>query len=146
MVPTISLGIYPPRNGQIPPDEQLISGVVRLANYLVQFYGDAREKQTQSGTMLRLTSNLLKFGLDGRIDVQGIFSSIRDGALKILELFAQSKRGLVSSDIARKLGLPKSSVHLLVKTLVSAGVSKTKPVEFEIPFRYEASEPEPHRS
>ncbi len=42
-------------------------------------------------------------------------------ALKILELFAQSKRGLVSSDISRKLGLPKSSVHLLVKTLESAG-------------------------
>lgn len=45
-------------------------------------------------------------------------------ALRILELFAESKRGLAPSDISRKLGLPKSSVHLLVKTLESMGYLK----------------------
>jgi DNA-binding IclR family transcriptional regulator len=42
-------------------------------------------------------------------------------ALRILELFAESKRGLAPSDISRKLRLPKSSVHLLIKTLESTG-------------------------
>jgi DNA-binding IclR family transcriptional regulator len=42
-------------------------------------------------------------------------------ALDILELLAQSRRGLTLSAISRKLGLPKSSVHLLVKTLEATG-------------------------
>ncbi len=42
-------------------------------------------------------------------------------ALRILELLAQSRRGLTLSDIGRKLALPKSSVHLLVKTLETLG-------------------------
>ncbi|MGH9616120.1 MAG: IclR family transcriptional regulator [Acidobacteriaceae bacterium] len=42
-------------------------------------------------------------------------------ALKILELLAQSQRGLTLSDISRKLVLPKSSVHLLIKTLEMMG-------------------------
>lgn len=47
-----------------------------------------------------------------------------DRALRIIELLAESRRGLTLSDICRKLGLPKSSVHLLVKTLESAGYLK----------------------
>lgn len=42
-------------------------------------------------------------------------------ALRILELLAESRRGLTLSDICRRLTLPKSSVHLLAKTLESAG-------------------------
>lgn len=45
-------------------------------------------------------------------------------ALEILELLAQSKRGLTLSDITRKLALPKSSVHILLKTLEDAGYLK----------------------
>ncbi len=46
-------------------------------------------------------------------------------ALIILELLAQSRRGLTLSDISRKLTLPKSSVHLLVKTLETTGYLKS---------------------
>jgi DNA-binding IclR family transcriptional regulator len=45
-------------------------------------------------------------------------------AFKIMELLSESKRGLAPSDISRKLALPKSSVHLLVKTLESMGYLK----------------------
>ncbi len=45
-------------------------------------------------------------------------------ALVILELLAQSRRGLTLSAISRKLALPKSSVHLLVKTLETTGYLK----------------------
>ncbi len=49
-------------------------------------------------------------------------------ALRILELLAQSRRGLTLSDISRKLALPKSSVHLLVKTLELMGYLKNNRV------------------
>jgi DNA-binding IclR family transcriptional regulator len=48
-------------------------------------------------------------------------------ALAILELLAQSKRGLTLSDISRKLALPKSSVHVLVRTLELIGYLKNNP-------------------
>jgi DNA-binding IclR family transcriptional regulator len=45
-------------------------------------------------------------------------------AMKILELLAQSQRGLTLSDISRRLGLPKSSTHVLIKTLELNGYLK----------------------
>ena len=45
-------------------------------------------------------------------------------ALRILELLAQSQRGLTLSDISRRLELPKSSTHVLIKTLEFAGYLK----------------------
>ena len=49
-------------------------------------------------------------------------------ALAILELLAQSRRRLTLSDISRKLTLPKSSVHLLVRTLAQMGYLKNNRV------------------
>ena len=46
-------------------------------------------------------------------------------AMKILELLAQSQRGLTLSDISRRLGLPKSSTHVLIKTLENIGYLKS---------------------
>lgn len=46
-------------------------------------------------------------------------------AMKILELLAQSQRGLTLSDISRRLGLPKSSTHVLIKTLENLGYLKS---------------------
>lgn len=46
-------------------------------------------------------------------------------AMKILELLAQSQRGLTLSDISRRLGLPKSSTHVLIKTLEHIGYLKS---------------------
>lgn len=51
-----------------------------------------------------------------------------DRALHIMELLAESRRGLTLSDICRRLALPKSSVHLLVKALESAGYLKINQV------------------
>lgn len=51
-----------------------------------------------------------------------------DRALRIMELLAESRRGLTLSDISRKLALPKSSVHLLVKTLELTGYLKNNRV------------------
>ena len=45
-------------------------------------------------------------------------------AMRILELLAQSQRGLTLSDISRKLGIPKSSTHVLIKTLELTGYLK----------------------
>ncbi|MPZ20476.1 MAG: helix-turn-helix domain-containing protein [Luteitalea sp.] len=42
-------------------------------------------------------------------------------ALAILEVLAKSRAGLSAAQIARSLGLPKSSVHYLVQTLDRAG-------------------------
>lgn len=42
-------------------------------------------------------------------------------ALTVLECLAQSRTGFSLSELSRKLGLPKSSVHLLVTTLESRG-------------------------
>jgi DNA-binding IclR family transcriptional regulator len=44
-----------------------------------------------------------------------------DRAFAILELLAESQRGYSLSEISRKLGLPKSSIHLLITTLESKG-------------------------
>ena len=55
-------------------------------------------------------------------------------ALIILELLAQSRRGLTLSDISRKLALPKSSVHLLVKTLETTGYLKNNRVSGKYHF------------
>jgi DNA-binding IclR family transcriptional regulator len=44
--------------------------------------------------------------------------------MKILELLAQSQRGLSLSDISRRLCLPKSSTHVLIKTLEATGYLK----------------------
>lgn len=46
-------------------------------------------------------------------------------SMKILELLAQSQRGLTLSDISRKLGIPKSSAHVLIKTLEAMGYLKS---------------------
>lgn len=46
-------------------------------------------------------------------------------AMKILELLAQSQRGLTLSDISRRLNLPKSSTHILIKTLERIGYLKS---------------------
>ena len=46
-------------------------------------------------------------------------------AMKILELLAGSQRGLTLSDISRRLGLPKSSTHVLIKTLEQIGYLKS---------------------
>jgi DNA-binding IclR family transcriptional regulator len=48
--------------------------------------------------------------------------------MKILELLAQSQRGLTLSDISRKLALPKSSTHVLIKTLELTGYLKNSKV------------------
>lgn len=45
-------------------------------------------------------------------------------AIKILELLAQSQRGLTLSEISRRLSLPKSSTHVLLKTLEGIGYLK----------------------
>lgn len=42
-------------------------------------------------------------------------------AMKILELLAHSQRGLALSDISRRLEIPKSSAHVLIKTLEDLG-------------------------
>lgn len=44
--------------------------------------------------------------------------------MKILELLARSQRGLTLSDISRRLALPKSSTHVLIKTLEATGYLK----------------------
>jgi len=44
-----------------------------------------------------------------------------DRALTLLETLVQSKRGLALSDLSRKLGLPKSSIHCLLLTLERRG-------------------------
>lgn len=46
-------------------------------------------------------------------------------SMKILELLAQSQRGLTLSDISRKLAIPKSSAHVLIKTLETMGYLKS---------------------
>ena len=45
-------------------------------------------------------------------------------AMKILELLARSQRGLTLTDISRRLALPKSSTHVLIKTLEATGYLK----------------------
>jgi DNA-binding IclR family transcriptional regulator len=49
-------------------------------------------------------------------------------AMSILELLAQSQRGLTLSDVSRKLGLPKSSTHVLIKTLEVMGYLKSSKI------------------
>lgn len=49
-------------------------------------------------------------------------------AMKILELLAESQRGLTLSDISRRLGLPKSSTHVLIKTLELTGYLKNSKI------------------
>lgn len=49
-------------------------------------------------------------------------------SMKILELLAQSQRGLTLSDISRKLGIPKSSAHVLIKTLEAMGYLKNSQI------------------
>lgn len=46
-------------------------------------------------------------------------------AMKILELLAQSQHGFTLSSISRKLRIPKSSTHVLIKTLESMGYLKS---------------------
>lgn len=46
-------------------------------------------------------------------------------SMRILELLAQSQRGLTLSDISRKLAIPKSSAHVLIKTLETMGYLKS---------------------
>ncbi len=55
-------------------------------------------------------------------------------ALEILELLAQSKRGLTLSDVTRKLALPKSSVHILLKTLETTGYLKNNRISGKYHF------------
>jgi len=44
-----------------------------------------------------------------------------DRALTLLECLAQSRRGFSVSELSRRLGLPKSSVHLILRTLERRG-------------------------
>lgn len=44
-----------------------------------------------------------------------------DRALKVMELLAESRRGFSLSDLSRRLALPKSSAHLIVRTLEMRG-------------------------
>ena len=46
-------------------------------------------------------------------------------SMKILELLAQSQSGLTLSDISRRLSIPKSSAHVLIKTLEVMGYLKS---------------------
>ena len=46
-------------------------------------------------------------------------------AMKILELLAQSQRGLTLADVSRKLSVPKSSAHVLMRTLEDLGYLKS---------------------
>jgi DNA-binding IclR family transcriptional regulator len=46
-------------------------------------------------------------------------------AIMILELLAQSQRGMTLSDISRKLDVPKSSAHVLMRTLENLGYLKS---------------------
>ena len=55
-------------------------------------------------------------------------------AMKILELLAQSQRGLTLSEISRRLGLPKSSTHVLLKTLEGIGYLKSASVSGKFCF------------
>lgn len=48
-------------------------------------------------------------------------------AIAILELLAESKRGCSISELSHKLSLPKSSVHLIVKTLEEQGYLQKHP-------------------
>jgi DNA-binding IclR family transcriptional regulator len=48
-------------------------------------------------------------------------------AIAILELLAESRRGSSISELSHKLSLPKSSVHLLVKTLEEKGYLQKHP-------------------
>lgn len=48
-----------------------------------------------------------------------ISSPAIDRAVSVLELLAQSRRGLNISEVSRKLGLPKSSTHRILLTLES---------------------------
>jgi len=45
-------------------------------------------------------------------------------AMKLLELLAQSHSGLTLSEISRKLGVAKSSAHVLMRTLENLGYLK----------------------
>ncbi len=49
-------------------------------------------------------------------------------AMRILELVAESQRGLTLSEITRRLGLPKSSTHVLLRTLEGSGYLKSSKV------------------
>lgn len=49
-------------------------------------------------------------------------------AMRILELLAQSRHGLTLSDISRRLGFPKSSAHVLIKTLEVMGYLKNSEI------------------
>ena len=66
--------------------------------------------------------------------------------MKILELLAQSQRGLTLSDISRKLGIPKSSAHVLIKTLEVMGYLKSSKNKWEILLRPETGQPQQHGS
>lgn len=48
-------------------------------------------------------------------------------ALNVLEALAQSRRGYSVSELSRRLGLPKSSVHLIVHTLEQRGYLQKQP-------------------
>ena len=55
-------------------------------------------------------------------------------ALAVLELLAQSKRGLTISRISRKLGLPSSSSYLITKTLEQEGFLQKNPLSGKYSF------------
>lgn len=48
--------------------------------------------------------------------------------MMILELLAQSQRGLTLSDVSRRLSIPKSSAHVLIKTLEVMGYLKSSKI------------------
>jgi DNA-binding IclR family transcriptional regulator len=56
-----------------------------------------------------------------------VLNSAIERALEILELLDRSARGWNISDVARKLGMPKSSAHVIMRTLESSGYVMRKP-------------------
>ena len=95
---------------------------------------EIKRNLVESGSISVFASNVLD-GAPRSICMANAYSvPSLSRALRILELLAQSRRGLTPSDISRKLALPKSSVHLLVKTLELMGYLKNNRVNGKYHF------------
>lgn len=67
-----------------------------------------------------MTTGMMDTRLPRKGPVTASVSSV-DRALTCLETLAKSNRGMTLADIARKLGLPKSSIHCILLTLERRG-------------------------
>jgi DNA-binding IclR family transcriptional regulator len=61
-----------------------------------------------------------KFDVAEKAETSGGVPAI-DRALNVLECLSQSRKGYSVSELSRRLGLPKSSVHLILRTLERRG-------------------------